>query len=233
MRYDVQQQIDDVDKALAILGLREIPNMKQPTKEEFEYALKKAESCMKLVIHEMIRQDKTMKEMYCKKEENQQLLKLPCKIGDTVYIVEDNEIKNFAVYSFDIRHLQMFACNDEGKRINIKQFGKTAFLSKEEAALHIKTQEEKDTSTESLIGKRYLGKQGLTGALKEVISEPNKWGDCVVKDLKTGKEHLYGRRLVQNEVDEKSFEEWWDELDDIEKEEYNAIMSKENEDIEK
>ena len=64
MRYDVQQQVDDIDKALAILGLREIPNMKQPTEKEFETALKKAESCMKLTIHEMIRQDKTMKEMY-------------------------------------------------------------------------------------------------------------------------------------------------------------------------
>lgn len=64
MRYDVQQQVDDIDKALAILGLRKIPNMKQPTEQEFEDALKKAESCMKLVIHEMIRQDKTMKEMY-------------------------------------------------------------------------------------------------------------------------------------------------------------------------
>ena len=39
MRYDVQLQIDDIDKAVAILGLREIPNMKQPTEEEFEYAL--------------------------------------------------------------------------------------------------------------------------------------------------------------------------------------------------
>lgn len=64
MRYDVQQQVDDIDKALAILGLRNIPNMKQPTKEEFENALKKAESCMKLTMCEMIRQDKTMKEMY-------------------------------------------------------------------------------------------------------------------------------------------------------------------------
>ena len=73
MRYDVQQQVDDIDKALAILGLREIPNMKQPTEEEFETALKKAESCMKLTIHEMIRQDKTMKEMYhnkCRQKHN-------------------------------------------------------------------------------------------------------------------------------------------------------------------
>ena len=34
------------------------------TEEEFEDAIKKAESCMKLTIHEMIRQDKTMREMY-------------------------------------------------------------------------------------------------------------------------------------------------------------------------
>ena len=64
MRYDVQQQVNDIDKALFILGLREMPNMKQPTDEEFETALKKAESCMKLTIHKMIRQDKTMREMY-------------------------------------------------------------------------------------------------------------------------------------------------------------------------
>ena len=64
MRYDVQQQIDDIDKALFILELREMPNMKQPTEEELETALKKARSCMKLVIREIIRQDKTMKEMY-------------------------------------------------------------------------------------------------------------------------------------------------------------------------
>ena len=64
MRYDVQQQVNDIDKALFILGLREMPNMKQPTDEEFETALKKAESCMKLTIHEMMRQDKTMREMY-------------------------------------------------------------------------------------------------------------------------------------------------------------------------
>ena len=162
-------------------------------------------------------------------EEQGKLLKLPCKIGDKIYHIENNQMKEFVVYSFDIKPLQMFACNDEGKRINLKQFGKTAFLSKEEAALHIKTQEEKDTSAESLVGKRYLDKQRLPGTLKEVIDGPNKWGDYTVKDLKIGKEHLCsGRYIMQNEVDEKSFEEWWDELDDIEKEEYNAIMSKEN-----
>lgn len=35
----------------------------------------------------------------------------------------------------------------------------------------------------------------------------------------------------EEEAEEKSFEEWWDELDDIEKEEYNAYMSNENKDL--
>lgn len=173
---------------------------------------------------DMLQVAKRLKE-YEDLEEQGKLLKLPCKIGDKIYHIENNKMEEFVVYSFDIKPLQMFACNDEGKRINIKQFGKTAFLSKEEAILHIKTQEDKDSNVESLIGKRYLDKQRLPGTLKEVVDGPNKWGDYTVKDLKTGKEHLCGRRyIVENEIDEKSFEEWWDELDDIEKEEYNAIM---------
>ena len=63
MKYEVQQQIEEIDKALAIIGMREIPDMKV-TEEELETALKKAESCMRLTMREMIRQDKTMKEMY-------------------------------------------------------------------------------------------------------------------------------------------------------------------------
>ena len=67
---------------------------------------------------------------------------------------------------------------------------------------------------------------------KGKVSEPNEWGDCIVKDLKTGKEHLCGRRyIVENEVDEKSFEEWWDKLDDIEKEEYLTRISESNEEM--
>lgn len=63
MRYEVQKQVDEIDKALAIIGMREIPNMKV-TEEEFEASLKKAKSCMKLTMREMTKQDKTMKEIY-------------------------------------------------------------------------------------------------------------------------------------------------------------------------
>lgn len=63
MRYEVQQQIEEIDKALAIIGMKEIPDMKV-TEEQLSVALKKAESCMRLTMREMIRQDKTMKEIY-------------------------------------------------------------------------------------------------------------------------------------------------------------------------
>ena len=99
---------------------------------------------------DMLQVAKKLKE-YEDLEEQGKLLKFPCKIGDKIYHIENNQMKEFVVYSFDIKPLQMFACNDEGKRINLKQFGKTAFLSKEEAELHIKAQEEKDASAESLI----------------------------------------------------------------------------------
>ena len=66
-------------------------------------------------------------------EENGLLLKLPCKIGDTVYYIEDGEICKLVVYSYDIRPLQRFAISRYGTRLNFKQFGKTAFLTREEA----------------------------------------------------------------------------------------------------
>ena len=66
-------------------------------------------------------------------EEQGLLLKLPCKIGDTVYYIEDGEICELVVYSYDIRPLQRFALSRYGTRLNFKQFGKTAFLTREEA----------------------------------------------------------------------------------------------------
>lgn len=66
------------------------------------------------------------------------LLRLPCKVGDTVYYIEDNEINKFVVYSFDIRPLQQFICNYAGIRLNFNNFGKTVFLTKEEAEQKLK-----------------------------------------------------------------------------------------------
>lgn len=73
--------------------------------------------------------------MYEDLEEQDRLPKLPCKVGDTVYYINPNEntINELVVYSFDIRPLQHFACDYMGARLNFNQFGKTVFLTKEEA----------------------------------------------------------------------------------------------------
>lgn len=66
-------------------------------------------------------------------EEQGLILKLPCKVGDTVYYIEDGEICELVVYSYDIRPLQKFVRSCNGTRLNFKQFGKTVFLTREEA----------------------------------------------------------------------------------------------------
>lgn len=73
-------------------------------------------------------------------EEQGRLPKLPCKMGDTVYYINPNEntINELVVYSFDIRPLQHFACDYMGARLNFNQFGKTVFLTREEAETKLK-----------------------------------------------------------------------------------------------
>lgn len=68
-------------------------------------------------------------------EEQDRLLKLPCKVREIVYYINPNKntINELVVYSFDIRPLQHFACDYMGARLNFNQFGKTVFLTKEEA----------------------------------------------------------------------------------------------------
>ena len=56
-------------------------------------------------------------------------------MGEIVYYINPNKntINELVVYSFDIRPLQHFACDYMGARLNFNQFGKTVFLTKEEA----------------------------------------------------------------------------------------------------
>ena len=75
---------------------------------------------------------------YKNAEEQGLLLRLPCKVGDTVYYIENNVIYEFIVYLFDIRPLQKFVCNYEGIRLNLKNFGKTVFPTKAEAEQKLK-----------------------------------------------------------------------------------------------
>lgn len=79
-------------------------------------------------------------------EEQGRLIKLPCKVGDTVYYINPNEntVNELVVYSFAIRPLQHFACDYMGARLNFNQFGKTVFLTKEEAEKKLKEMENKN-----------------------------------------------------------------------------------------
>lgn len=73
-------------------------------------------------------------------EEQGRLLKLPCKVGDTVYYInpDKNTINELVVYGFDIRPLQRFVYDYMGARLNFNQFGKTVFLTKSEAEEKLK-----------------------------------------------------------------------------------------------
>ena len=67
-------------------------------------------------------------------EEQGLLVKLPCKVGDTVYYIDDGEIYWDKVYSIDLRKEKgefvfCIGCMDYKE----DDFGKIAFTSKEEA----------------------------------------------------------------------------------------------------
>lgn len=73
-------------------------------------------------------------------EEQGRLIKLSCKVGDTVYYInpDKNTINELVVYGFDIRPLQRFVYDYMGARLNFNQFGKTVFLTREEAEAKLK-----------------------------------------------------------------------------------------------
>ena len=100
---------------------------------ESHCVVRRALRCIKKLVAEL----EPYKE-YKDLEEQGLLLRLPCKVGATVYYIEDNEINKFVIYSFDIRPLQQFVCNYEGIRLNFKNFGKTVFLTQAEAEQRLK-----------------------------------------------------------------------------------------------
>lgn len=73
-------------------------------------------------------------------EEQGLLLRLPCKVGSELYVIrklcdgkETRVIENVIANSFDLKALQRFVITSNGHRLNFSNFGKTVFLTKEEA----------------------------------------------------------------------------------------------------
>lgn len=81
-------------------------------------------------------------------EEKGLLIKLPCKVGDTVYSVTRNFISKYTIFSIE-KYKEGFFFNwncEEGIYANIRGFtefeiGKTVFLTKEEAEQKLKEME--------------------------------------------------------------------------------------------
>ena len=72
-------------------------------------------------------------------EEQGLLLKLPCKVGDKIYQIEDNYIYEFDAKSIDIRkeNEEYIFCIEYGD-YKLDDIGKTVFLTKEEAEKELK-----------------------------------------------------------------------------------------------
>lgn len=72
-------------------------------------------------------------------EEQNRLLKLPCAVGDTVYIVKGGEVLRNYVVQIHIAQVEaqtFFSCYDDC--FGIEQIGKTVFLTREEAETALK-----------------------------------------------------------------------------------------------
>lgn len=68
-------------------------------------------------------------------EEKGLLLKLPCKVGDTVYSIEVYEIQEFVATRFDVDKNGIHAFH---KNIYIGEMGNSVFATKEEAEQELK-----------------------------------------------------------------------------------------------
>ncbi len=80
---------------------------------------------------------------YRKAEEQNRLLKLPCAVGDTVYIVKGGEVLRNYVVQIHIAQVEaqtFFSCYDDC--FGIEQIGKTVFLTREEAEAALKEMSE-------------------------------------------------------------------------------------------
>ena len=84
--------------------------------------------------------DKALKKLkeYEDLEEQGMLLRLPCKVGDTVYSVENNEIKEFIVSDFNVCMKSVYAYQGH---IFIGEMGFSVFVTKEAAEAALKERE--------------------------------------------------------------------------------------------
>lgn len=105
----------------------------------------------RLSIDEAIARANEVLKSYKDAEEQGLLLKLPCKVGDTVYSVTRDFISEYTICSIEM-YKEGFFFNwkcEKGIYINLRGFtnfdiGKTVFLTKEEAEQALKQMRERE-----------------------------------------------------------------------------------------
>ena len=90
-------------------------------------------------------------------EKEGRLVVLPCKVGDTVYIIRDKKIiiaTVEAIHQWISRKWKLSVHTDKrythwvGYEVSLDDFGKTVFLTREEAEAALKEREEADNETD-------------------------------------------------------------------------------------
>lgn len=107
------------------------------------------------MTHDNIRQALRKLAEYEDLEEQGLLLKLPCKVGDTVWFVgnkfvNDYEIRRFIIDEIGIDAIQVAKTikgKDYWNSFNIDDFGKTVFLTQEQAEEALKKMGETEENT--------------------------------------------------------------------------------------
>ena len=106
-----------------------------------EQCAKENSWCLRMLLHKWKEFIEDIQELYKyrKAEEQGKLLKLPCAVGDTVYIVKGGEVLRNYVVQIHISQMEaqtFFSCYDDC--FCIEQIGKTVFLTMEEAEAALK-----------------------------------------------------------------------------------------------
>lgn len=63
MKYEVMKQAEEINHAIAVFDYLTDPTMKNPSEEEMRMAIKKAASCMTLMVRMLCDKDMTMRDL--------------------------------------------------------------------------------------------------------------------------------------------------------------------------
>lgn len=78
---------------------------------------------------------------FAQAEKDGRLVGLPCKVGDTVFDIEDGTPYETRVLSFSYFGDGLWACRTVSSYPDLKEFGKRVFLTREEAKAALKKRE--------------------------------------------------------------------------------------------